>query len=716
MKLTVEFSNNPIVLDVDSNDRVKLLKYLVRQRNGIEMSDQVLLLGDEVLKDRLKLSDYPIFDGSSVRLVLADDYYREFRGMSNNIKLIVEVFQKGVGKAEVFEVDARLSDSVKELKMRIEQKKQIPADHQMLWLGDPLEHDRALSDYDIRNESTLGLSIFRGDILGDRSVSFKSVNSFDIFIRMANGHTLCQQIKTYWSIGQTVKIIRELKGEEAGRMLVLNDRVLLHSSRYLFDFYIEEDATLDLIDSLPADSMAIGVQFLGEEQQESRSTKFSREILSRASNLTMIDYLICMNATKRFFVLIVKPSERIGEVKTAIERVKSAVRGVNADPNIIASQLILKSMNDLAQQLDDERSLSDYGIENQSLIGLIYKLPIVVKSYDDGQILRLNVRSNDTCRAIEAEIESQTQIPAAHQMISNSHLNYNHLSFELDRYQTVEELIDEGARSVFGLEVRPLFQISITVPRSYQNSTKSLDVRSTDSIGEVKRMIEQWLHIPPNQQRLSFEGQQLADGHTLAHYGVRDQSVLYLILKMDNMKLSVKTFDDQTYELDAEFDDTVEVVKAKMEHHLYPTEQLILKHQDQPLDDYRTLSSYKIGGGSVLSLHLKVVDLEIEVRTECVEKRLFKIKSSCSIQELKDAIKSSNLSICKKNELSLTRLNHHPSFNVAVYKEENALILGRDCRIRSGCTMFARQEKVCENCNGCSKIKQFNDLARGYSH
>ena len=143
-------------------------------------------------------------------------------------------------------------------------------------------------------------------------------------------------------------------------------------------------------------------------------------------------------------------------------------------------------MNNLAQELDDERFLSDYGIENQSLIGLIYKLPIVVKSYDDGRILRLHVRSNDTCRAIRAEIESQTQIPAAHQMISNSHCNYNHLSFELDRYQTVEELIDEGARTVFGLEVRPLFQVSIKVPRSW-DSTKSLDVLSLIHISEPTR-------------------------------------------------------------------------------------------------------------------------------------------------------------------------------------------------------------------------------------
>lgn len=705
MKLAVEVLNDSIVLDVDSNDRVKLVKYLVRERKGIEMSDQMLLLGGQLLKDHSKLADYAnIVDGSTIRMVLADNYYRE-SGMSNDIKVTVEVFEEGKGKAAAFEVDARLSDSVKELKVRIESKKAIPANRQVLWFGDVLENDLALSDYDIRNESTLSLSTFTCD---SNTVDSKNINSFDIFIRMANGRVLCQQIKTYWSIGQTVKIIRESKGEEAGRMLVLKGRVLLRGSRYLFDYDIEEDSTLDLIDGLPAGSMMIGVQFSGKEQQAIRSNV--REVLNRAPNLTHFDYLTLMNPATRFFVLIVKSSERIGDVKTAIEGIKSAVCGANADPNINASQLVLKSMHD--QEMDDECSLSDYGIENNSVIGLLFKLKIVVKSYDDGRILRLDVRSNDTCEEIEAEIERQTQIPAAHQTISNSHCDYNYFSFELIRYRTVEELIEGGARSVFGLEVRELFRISVTVPGDYGDS-KNLDVRSTDLIEEVKRMIEQQQHIPLDQQRLSFEGQQLADGHTLAHYGVQDQSALYLILKVNNMELSVKTFDDQTHELTVEFDDTIEVVKSKIEHHLYPAEQLILKHRDEPLDDYRTLSSYRIGDGSVLSLDLKLIDLEIEVKTECVEKKRFMIKSSCSVQELKDTIKNSDLSICKHNELTLTGLSHHPSSTVVVYKE-NALILGRDCRIKSGSTLFARQEQVCGSCAGCSKIEQFKKLTRDY--
>ena len=153
MKLGIEVSGKsfiePIILDVDSNDRIKLMKYLICEISGIKISDQVLLFGDEVLKDRLKLADYEkIVDGQKVRVVPADDYYRE-SGTGNDIKVRIEFNSKKDEEKMAFEVESKLNDTAKDLKMRIQSKMGFPADHQVLLLGDVLQHDRTLSDYGI---------------------------------------------------------------------------------------------------------------------------------------------------------------------------------------------------------------------------------------------------------------------------------------------------------------------------------------------------------------------------------------------------------------------------------------------------------------------------------------------------------------------------------------------------------------------------------------
>ena len=94
MKLTVQISNQSITLDIDLNDRIKLLKYLIRKGKGIEMRNQMLVFGGELLKDRLKLNDYEkIVDGSIIRMVLADNYYCEAE-TSNDIKVNVKLYDE----------------------------------------------------------------------------------------------------------------------------------------------------------------------------------------------------------------------------------------------------------------------------------------------------------------------------------------------------------------------------------------------------------------------------------------------------------------------------------------------------------------------------------------------------------------------------------------------------------------------------------------------
>ncbi|KAJ0612810.1 putative Ubiquitin-like domain-containing protein [Helianthus annuus] len=267
---------------------------------------------------------------------------------------------------------------------------------------------------------------------------------------------------------------------------------------------------------------------------------------------------------------------------------------------------------------------------------------MLVKIATTGKIVSLKVNGSDTVGSIKLKIETEEHIPFNQQeLIFNNKVleNFSTLANLRIKKQSTLTLMGRSGECI---------NISIKTPKG--KTIKSLTVKSSDTVGDVKAR----MHCTGDV--LIFNESVLQDSSILADLHVIDGSTLIQISKaVELLKIFVNTYTGKTISLFVYPTDTIAVVKLEIQYkeHIPWNEQALI-YNNMVLEDDSTLLDFNIYRNSTLTLMRKRKPrqlIPIYIKTLTGKIITLEVKPSETIEEIKAKIKYEVDIPCDEQEL-----------------------------------------------------------------